>query len=121
MPTTEERLAALETIVAGLSNQYESLYPVTQLPANTDLDTVTAPGVYYAASADISTILNLPDNFTGYIMLVVRRGLYSTMLHQEIYNWSGASTFSKFWRSKTSSADSWTEWIEEVWVKLRVK
>jgi hypothetical protein len=70
MPTTEERLAALETIVAGLSNQYESLYPVTQLPANTDLDTVTAPGVYYAASADISTILNLPDNFTGYIMLV---------------------------------------------------
>ena len=113
MPTTEERLAALETIVAGLSNQYESLYPVTQLPANTDLDTVTAPGVYYVATADISTILNLPDNFTGYIMLVVRRGLYSTMLHQEIYNWSGASTFSKFWRSKPSSADSWTEWIEE--------
>lgn len=113
MPTTEERLAALETIVAGLSNQYESLYPVTQIPANTDLDTVTAPGVYYVATADISTILNLPDNFTGYIMLVVRRGLYSTMFHQEIYNWSGASTFSKFWRSKTSSAYSWTEWIEE--------
>jgi hypothetical protein len=111
--TVSNTLKATETIVAGLSNQYESLYPVTQLPANTDLDTVTAPGVYYAASADISTILNLPDNFTGYIMLVVRRGLYSTMLHQEIYNWSGASTFSKFWRSKTSSADSWTEWIEE--------
>lgn len=113
MPTTEERLAALETLVAGLSNQYESLYPVTQLAAGTDLDTVTTPGVYYAASADISTILNKPPNFAGYLMLIVRRGIYTTMLHQEIYNWSGASTFSKFWRSKTSSADSWTEWIEE--------
>ena len=113
MPTTEERLAALETLVAGLSNQYESLYPVTQLAADTDLDTVTTPGVYYATSADISTILNKPPNFAGYLVLVVRRGIYTTMLHQEIYNWSSATTFSKFWRSKTSSADSWTEWIEE--------
>lgn len=115
---TQEGVNALGEAMEDLPDleylkNYESLYPVTQLPANTDLDTVTTPGVYYAASADISTILNLPDNFAGYIMLVVRRGLYSTMLHQEIYNWSGASTFSKFWRSKNSSADSWTEWIEE--------
>lgn len=115
---TQEGVNALGEAMEDLPDleylkNYESLYPVTQLAADTDLDTVTTPGVYYATLADISTILNKPPNFAGYLVLVVRRGIYTTMLHQEIYNWSSATTFSKFWRSKTSSADSWTEWIEE--------
>jgi hypothetical protein len=71
-----------------------------QIPANTDLNTVGMPGVYYFSYADAGTITNKPDTTKTCILKVERStsGAYGVNQHLAETSTSAVSTGSEWYR-----------------------
>lgn len=81
----------------------------TNIPDGSDLNTYITPGTYYvAASANTSTIANVPRTGAGFKLIVEQD--YSTNYRRQIA-YSGGNTAYMFVRTTTDKGATWSNWV----------
>lgn len=82
----------------------------TNIPDKSDLNTYITPGTYYAAaSANSTTMTNVPATGSGFKLIVIQN--YSTNYRYQLL-FSGSSTATIFIRSTTDKGANWSDWVK---------
>lgn len=88
---------------------FPMLQGATLIPANSDLDSYTSAGTYYATSANAATIANMP--YAGAFKMTVERTLNTvTYLKQRFEIYNGANQWV---RVSTDGGSTWGDWYRE--------
>ena len=112
-------------VITGQSSSMDGVYEtldrnsMIRIPADADVNEYTTPGVYFVASDDKASVLNLPEFLytRGYVSaFIVREGLYiGSQIIQEIYvndSYTPARFVKKFIRGRGTTSAGWCDWIE---------
>ena len=102
-PTNRELYETCETKVT-LQQVYGD---AIQIPANSDLNSYTTPGLYYAVIANIPTIANTPYTSTGLRLVVEKNTLSGAAVFQTLYPTS--RTHLEFYK-RVYEGGNWSPW-----------
>jgi hypothetical protein len=104
-PTNRELYETCETKVTMQQAYGDAIL----IPANSDLNNYTTPGLYYALVADVPTIINTPYNATGLRLVVEKNTPSGTAVFQTIYPTSRSHL--EFYR-RIYEGGSWSSWYK---------
>lgn len=104
-PTNRELYETCETKVTMQQAYGDAIL----IPANSDLNNYTTPGLYYALVADVPTITNTPYNATGLRLVVEKNTPSGAAVFQTIYPTS--RTHLEFYR-RIYEGGSWSSWYK---------
>ena len=94
-----------KVLAAGLSGKLSVPQPI---PARTDLNAVTAPGMYYY---DGETLPNMPGADNAFSLLVETIGSYGARGRKQTYTpWHQNVTYTRIFSGGT--ADPWSQWVQ---------
>lgn len=90
-------------MASGTMHRISDFASVTEITANTDLDTLQRAGAFYCGAGSIAaTLINCPLNNSGFVMEVLKKGSQWT---QVIHQGSMMYTRSRF-------SDGWGSWYK---------
>lgn len=96
-----------KVLAAGLSGKLSVPQPI---PAGTDLNAVTTPGMYYY---DGETLPNTPDGIPAFSLLVETIGSYGARGRKQTYTpWHQNVTYTRIFSGDT--AVPWSQWVQLV-------
>lgn len=94
-----------KVLAAGLSGKLSVPQPI---PARTDLNAVTTPGMYYY---DGETLPNMPGADNAFSLLVETIGSYGARGRKQTYTpWHQNVTYTRIFSGDT--ADPWSQWVQ---------
>lgn len=94
-----------KVLAAGLSGKLSVPQPI---PAGTDLNTVTAPGMYYY---DGLVLPNTPDGVPAFSLLVETIGSYGARGRKQTYTpWHQNVTYTRIFSGDTAAP--WSQWVQ---------
>lgn len=104
-PTNRELYKECETKVT-----MQQVYgDATEIPANSNLNNYTTPGLYYALVANVPTIINTPYTSTGFRLVVEKNTPSGAAVFQTIYPTSRSHL--EFFR-RIYEGGSWSSWYK---------
>lgn len=96
-----------KVLAAGLSGKLSVPQPI---PARTDLNAVTAPGMYYY---DGEPLPNTPDGIPAFSLLVETIGSYGVRGRKQTYTpWNQNVTYTRILSGDTAAP--WSQWVQLV-------
>lgn len=104
-PTNRELYETCETKVT----MQQAYGDATAIPANSDLNNYTTPGIYYALVANASSIANTPYTSTGLRLVVEKNTLSGAAVFQTLYPTSRSHL--EFYR-RIYEGGSWSSWYK---------
>lgn len=104
-PTNRELYETCETKVT-IQQAYGD---ATAIPANSDLNNYTTPGIYYAVIANIPSMANTPYTSTGLRLVVEKNTLSGVAVFQTLYPTS--RTHLEFYK-RVYEGGSWSSWYK---------